>query len=576
MRHRLFFGSLALSLLGASFFLYRGRGAAHAVKLIKDGGVRRLRPRLRPIKPGPRLVLFAFDGVGADELYEAIHAGRCPHLGALLGAAQRDGLFEHGYAVAEALSILPSTTMAAWASIFSGAPPACTGVPGNEWFVREEARFYAPAPVSVTEIADTLRMLADGLVGDAIRVPTLFEQLNRRAHVSLAPVYRGADLFTYTDPSVLAELFGAVARGAVGESSVKQEVYQELDQNSVEALLKAIAEDGTPELQVIYFPGIDLFSHIAAAPLSAQPDYLETILDPAIGQVIEAYRRARVLAQTYVLIVADHGHTPVLNDDRHSLHTIGDHEPPALLERLGFRVRPFNLELPQDSRHTADYNAVVAYQGAMAYIYLADRSGNSAAVDWRRPPRFEEDVMAVVRGFDRVNRTGEPIAQLRGTLDLIFARAPRPVGADALPFEVFDGERLVAINAYLERHQRPDLLRLEARMRGLAAGPYGHRAGDVLLLARSGMEVPIENRFYFSGPYRSWHGSPTRQDSHVPLIVAHPGRSGAELKRWADDVIGAEPSHLHVVPLVLKALGAAPHRGANRFGEGTMERALLR
>jgi hypothetical protein len=59
----------------------------------------------------------------------------------------------------------------------------------------------------------------------------------------------------------------------------------------------------------------------------------------------------------------------------------------------------------------------------------------------------------------------------------------------------------VAISDYLARHPRPDLLQLETRMRQLSAGLYGHRAGDILLLARSGLERSIEERFYFSGPY---------------------------------------------------------------------------
>jgi len=558
MKRAALWGLLALSLLGAGICGRKHRAVRKAAKLIADAGARQLQERLRPISPGPRMIIFAFDGIGADELYDAIHDGHCRHIGQLLGAEQGGGRFAHGYAVAETMSILPSTTMAAWASIFTGQPPAFTGVPGNEWFAREEDRFYAPAPVSVTEITDTMHMLADGLVGGAIRAPTLHELLDRRAHVSLAPVYRGADLFTYTDPSILANLFGAVAKGALGENTVKQEAYQQIDENSVESLIEAMEKYGVPNLQVIYFPGIDLFSHIAEAPLCSQPGYLETVLDPAIGRVLDAYRRAGVLDDTYAIFIADHGHTPVLNDDRHSLDTSGDHEPPALLERLGFRVRPFVLEIagkssPAAQAHKgngcADYNAVVAYQGAMAYIYLADRSGE---LDWRRAPRFEEDVMAVVRAFDRVNRTGDPIAEIKGSLDLIFARPPRPVGEDALPFQIFDGERLVDIATYLRRSPRPDLIRLESRMRGLAAGPYGHRAGDVLLLSRSGLELPIEERFYFSGPYRSWHGSPTRQDSHVPLIVAHGRRSGEELQGLTVEVVGAEPSQLDIVPLVLR------------------------
>ena len=48
--------------------------------------------------------------------------------------------------------------------------------------------------------------------------------------------------------------------------------------------------------------------------------------------------------------------------------------------------------------------------------------------------------MPVVRAFYNVNTTGDPIPQLKGTLDLIFAREPRPPGLPALPFQIFDGK----------------------------------------------------------------------------------------------------------------------------------------
>ncbi|HST62021.1 MAG TPA: alkaline phosphatase family protein, partial [Longimicrobium sp.] len=71
------------------------------------------------------------------------------------------------------LSILPSTTYAAWASVFTGEPPARTGVPGNEWFAREEMRFYAPAPVTVTQNEHALEVYSDQLMGRVLRAPTV-------------------------------------------------------------------------------------------------------------------------------------------------------------------------------------------------------------------------------------------------------------------------------------------------------------------------------------------------------------------------------------------------------------------
>jgi hypothetical protein len=554
----------ALTLVGITFcFLPACRTA---LTVVAQGGEQQLRQAVPPATPGPRVLVFAIDGAGYNELMRAIGSGKATHLQALLGAEQQNGQFTHSYSVPDAISILPSTTMAAWSSIFTGQPPAQTGVPGNEWFVREQRQFFAPGPVSVTDTGDFLKMLTEGLVGNALQTPTLYEVLGGlRSHVSLAPVYRGATLFTTVDPLGFVNLMAKFVIGAVSVSSANQEPYATIDLDSVAKLTAALKEHGVPILQVVYLPGTDLFTHEvdekadesvqADGPLPMQVQYLETVTDKAIGEVLNAYEELGVLDETYVLLIADHGHTPVLNDDRHALGSEGDHEPPALIERTGFRMRKFVLS-PAETEQ--DYQAAVAYQGAIAYVYLADRSTCPAKgdqCDWQRPPRLEADVMPVVRAFYQVNRTGKPIPQLKGTLDLIFAREPRPPGENALPFEVFDGKKLLPIADYLAQHPRPDLLQLERRMKWLGAGPYGHRAGDILLLARSGLERPIEERFYFSGPYHSWHGSPTRQDSHIPFILARKGDMGERLRAIVDAVVGKSPSQLDLVPLVRALIG---------------------
>jgi hypothetical protein len=213
-----------------------------------------------------------------------------------------------------------------------------------------------------------------------------------------------------------------------------------------------------------------------------------------------------------------------------------------------------SLELDDDEQ---DFQATVAFQGAIAYVYLADRStctAEGAVCDWSRAPRMDEDVLPVVRAFDAANRTGAGVPEMQGTLDLILARPPRPTTEDALPFQVWDGDALIDIADYLARNPRPDLLDFERRMHALAAGPYGHRAGDVLLLARSGAQRPIEDRFYFSGRYRSWHGSPDTQDSLIPLVIAHGREDGRALRARVEAAVGAEPRQEDITALILALL----------------------
>jgi hypothetical protein len=525
-----------------------------SVKFLLHGGERD-KTHIRPDQPGPYVLIFAFDGAGYDQLMEAINSGKAPAMAAMLGKPEGNGLYEHAYSVPNAVTILPSTTIAAWSAIFTGSPTARNGVSGNEWFVREEMKFYAPVPVSVAEMDDNRAMILEDLVGKAERTPTLFEQAGVKSSVSLNPVYRRADYFTVVDPVSMVSLYTEfIARGGGENSPEKMDIYEDLDTKSVPKLLGAIDDHGVSKIQVVYFPGIDLYTHLASDPLPMEVNYLETVTDPLVAQVLAHYQKLGILDQTYVMIIADHGHTPVLRDPKHALGADSNQAPADVVKAAGFRPRKFELNPGPNEQ---DYQAALAYQGAIAYVYLADRStcpNPGTTCDWKRPPRYKEDVLPAVRAFYNSNKTGQPVPQMKDTLDLIFARVPTPAGKDTREFEIYDGHHLEPIWEYLLFHPRPDLVQLDRRMRWLSEGPYGNRAGDILLLTKSGLNIPIQQRYYFSGPYHSWHGSASWQDSHVPLIVARQNYSSAKLKKIVAKAAGEHPSHLSLVPIVLTLL----------------------
>jgi hypothetical protein len=544
---------LALAATGAAIFNLAG---CTTTKMLLSGGEKQVKKHPRPVEPGPYVLVFGFDGAGYDQLMEAIQSGSAPNLHAMLGKKVDDsGVYTHAYSVPNALSILPSTTIAAWSSIFTGATPPYTGVTGNEWFVREEMRFYAPAPVSVDETDDTNDAVTDDLVGKSLKTPSLFQQAGVKSAVSLNEVYRGADYYTTVDPLSMVSIMGEFVKGAVGADDDKKNIYVKLDQDSVPKMLDSIEDHGMPKLQVCYFPGIDLYTHVAPSePLKTEVGYIERITDPLVGQVLDAYKSYGVLDQTYIVVIADHGHTPVMRDPQHALGVEPDSGPAAVVKAAGFRPRKFVLKPGPDEQ---DYQSAMAYQGAISYIYLANRStcpNPGQTCDWKKPPRFDKDVMPVVRAMYKENLTGKFTPRMKGALDLIFARRTVPPGHNTLPYEIFDGKRLVKISDYLDQHPRPDLIDLDRRMRWLSVGPYGNRVGDILLLTKSGLNRPIHQRFYFSGPYSSWHGSASTQDSHVPLIVASQAVSGSELKELVDKVVGDRPSQLDLTPIVLKLL----------------------
>jgi hypothetical protein len=325
-----------------------------------------------------------------------------------------------------------------------------------------------------------------------------------------------------------------------------------LDRASVVKVNEVIEEHGIPDLQVVYLQGIDLFTHAAEDPLNSQVRYLEHVTDGAVGQVLDEYRKHNALDNTYVIFIADHAHIPTLNDEKHRLGSDDNSSSFQAVAKAGFRVRKASLILDDIDK---DFQAVLAYQGSMAYIYLADRTTcpkDDDKCDWNKPPRFEEDVIPVLKSLYRSNQYGRPVAALKGNLDLIFSRQPMPSGTNSLPFEVFDGEDLVPIDDYLSEHPRPDLPKLAERMRWLSAGRYGNRAGDILLLPKACMNVPIENRYYFAWmTHYSWHGSACEQDGHIPFILAQANGSGQKMRSIINKFGAPSPSEREMTPLVV-------------------------
>lgn len=533
--------------------LLGSRSLHEAASIVGEDGDRALREPMRPIRGGTRVLVFALDGVGHAAFLEAVRAGRMARTAELMGSETYDeGTFEHAYAASGVLSVLPSSTTAAWTSIFTGEPPGETGIPGNEWFDRENLKVHAPNPVSTDRRYQVLGGFNEDRLGELIRVPTVFELADVRSHVSLLHVYRGADMINIPEIEPFGTLFNAALADVFGSDSAKHRFYEKLDEVSIKSLDESLDRYGIADLQVVYFPGIDLFTHIASSPYEDQQRYLEKVTDPAIGKVLNMYEERGILEQTYVVFVSDHGMTDVLPEDANALWRGSDEQPPELLRKAGFRVRSRSLKSDDD-----DFQAVLALQGGMAFVYLADRSTCPEAgmrCDWSRPPRNEEDLLEAARIFDEANRTGAHIPHLKNTLDLILARTGAAPGADGPSFRVFDGGRLVSIGDYLDDHPRTDLLRLEKRINELATGPYGYMAGDILLLSRMRLDEPLQDRTYFGEPYYSWHGSANRSDSEVVSVLVHVRKAGSALRPMVHESLGPDPSQTDLKELILKLL----------------------
>jgi hypothetical protein len=302
----------------------------------------------------------------------------------------------------------------------------------------------------------------------------------------------------------------------------------------------------------VYLSGADQYAHVAdIGPDKARREYLKEEVDPLLKGLFAALNERHALHNRFVVVTADHGHTEVLADDAHALAMNDEDDPPAVLSKAGFRVRPFRLNVSDED----DFSAVLAYQGAIAYVYVADRSTcakSGQVCDFKRPPRFKQDVLAAAQAFYDANQTGKYAPSMKGALDMVLARVPAQKPGQNAAFSVYVGDgQLVSIGDYLAKQPHPSYAQFEDRLRDLAVGKYGDRAGDVLLIANNGNRGEPEQRHYFASRYRSWHGSPSRQDSEIPLIVAHPSYSSRALGLKVKQALGPKPYQQRLTKVLL-------------------------
>ncbi|CAN5435726.1 hypothetical protein BH11MYX1_BH11MYX1_41870 [soil metagenome] len=546
----------ALHALGAMVLV--GCAVAHVAKLVIKGdtismihrpaGVPASSPSSTPI------MVFGLDGVSRDLLYDLLRAGKLPNLTELLGG---DAL-AHADLDAHLLTNLPSTTMPAWTSTFTGVGAAQNGVPNNEYFVRETKTFECPGPVTFADSAPTLEIYTEGYLNKLVGATTVYEQIHEKDQEALIWVvmnhlFRGADTMLLAKRQVMVKAFESFVEKELSHVSGKtsRATYESLDRAVMDALITHLKDGPTPDVLTLYLAGTDLYAHVAVeGPDEARKTYLTEVVDPALGPLVAKMRERNMLDHRWIIVTADHGHTQVVHDEAHAIDT-GETDAPGVLHHLGFHIRPFKRNVASSD----PFNAVLAYGGAMGFVYLADRTrcAGERPCTWTEPPRYKEDVLAVADAFFTNNEDGALAPGMKGALDMIFVRVAKPVNDIDLPFEVYVGNgKTMSIDAYLDAHPHPTYVAVADRMRELAVGPHGERAGDVLLLAHNGDRDKPEDRFYFAAKYRSWHGSPSRQDSEIPLIVANPKRDAATIAGVVEKVLGDQPYQRKITDLIMR------------------------
>jgi hypothetical protein len=277
-----------------------------------------------------KVLLVVIDAASPRVVCPAIQTGQLPVMQRLVAA---------GTLHESSVTIFPSITPAATASIITGAYPTRTGIVGASWYdAAEDQIAYYGDDFWVIAREGFRAFIRDFLIrlnGDRLKAPTLLERVEaagRKAASINYLVFKGLVEHKVSIPMLLNLLPGVpmtdVVKGpsifALGDFASTRTMRRKpqnpgndgllhrfgMDDAASGELLIELMEDGLPDFTVAYFADNDYRSH-KVGPYAAL-DVVEYV-DSALGRAFDAAGGIdRVLQDTYLVITSDHGHCEVL------------------------------------------------------------------------------------------------------------------------------------------------------------------------------------------------------------------------------------------------------------------------
>ena len=279
-----------------------------------------------------KVLLIVIDAATPHVVCPAVRTARLPTL---------HRLAEAGAMHEASVSIFPSITPAATASIATGAYPAEHGIAGASWYdsAREEIAYYGDDfwVIAREGFGSFINDFLLRLNGDRLKAPTMFQMMERAGRNAASLnylVFKGDQLHDVRVPGVIAALpgvpfsesvqgpallalgdFVGPRRAPGGKLDKKGGLLHRfgMDDASTGAMLQDLmGSGGLPDFTLAYFADNDYRSH-EIGPVAALT-VVERI-DRMLGQAFEAGGGLdRVLADTVVILTSDHGHCDILAD----------------------------------------------------------------------------------------------------------------------------------------------------------------------------------------------------------------------------------------------------------------------
>lgn len=506
-----------------------------------------------------KTLLFVIDALCSRVVRPALESGRLPHL---------EQLAQNGCVRWNCVSVFPSITPAATASICTGAYPAEHRIMGAFYFDREKDRvhYYGPDFWVVVEkgLADFVSGFLVKLNHERLRAETLLQRAEiagREAASLNYLLFRGDRPHKAHTPWLLrlvpgvpwsARLQGptTLCLGDFTHNRILAEKTVSLrvgggplrrfgfNDESTRRMLLQLVKQGMPDFTLAYFPDNDFESH-ERGPVAAL-DVVEKV-DRCLGEFADRFGGMDALLEQFaVVITGDHGHDDIASDERQAAID---------LESL---LADFSLATTGDAWDESD-ELMICPNLRAAQIYVRPRALERLDELVARLVQHEAvDQVIWHNGLreDDQSVTYHVATAKRGTLS--FTAAPtrdqaepswRCATDDYGNRWGFQGE-LSAVDARIEGDQLlyGDYPNAFERL-AMAFEP--RMSGDVWVTARPGREFSYPGvELHLGG---GSHGSLHAQDSLAPLFVA--GLPN-------DVTVPSKPRIVDITPMILDILGA--------------------
>ena len=540
-----------------------------------------------------RMVIFAIDGLNWNQ-FLASKKHQSPSLHSGTGTAFQIIFDEPEGRKQVAVGRLSTTfapiTFSRWATVFSGASPRETRVPGQPWFNRQaviggENNHGSPNQglgflFEVTQAAQPfhsddaytrffeVHFIYDDLRAQGLRSIVIDQQAglglgNREDTDQRDDIW---DKFNIAIADTLAvEVLNKVLSGEFSSFS------SALDEDARQRAVAQIARTrGEFDLMVIYLAGLDHYLHAKGVGVEQGNDggqgndffltqvdnrFKESLHDN-INLIVKTIQEKIGDQATVYGVFADHGHFDVDPEKRMDFDNNGsvleDREflewNAVLAPDKKFRVGA-QYEEPSTDRKRKDSNVIFDGLWSFLNVYVAGNIENAFTYDWAKPPGLgdlELLVNQIVFSYKFVQDGGpSPIADVmvrvpspefpddfEKSFYMMLRRDYHPARVDCGPGGLGTGEELCGLVPQLMTLE--DYFSANGGMGEDAQFPWTfnnpvHRIRDWISTNTGEIVVFANSRegFQFSNKgYRGQHGSLTYADSLVPLAFGYPDATG--------------------------------------------------